>query len=302
MVVKISHDTVIGEIQPGVTRILNLSSCPYDVLPLMLHRIPTLSERTNIVPLMSDVMYSTADKKMLSRPRRQQVILICDEDDNTIHFKIKAIKSLRHIRVADKIIFVITSNNTKEIMKVGTTRILCNQHHTDEIVRALAAYVNNLHNPNDISLAIIMQTTGCYLSSIAGLVVAVQYYKIPYRIEQRVTELKLSWLFTTFDDFSEMYTLDKMNSDTRMVPATKRSWRNMQGYTYLVITEKGPKEIRKKEKNEKSWKIFERIMAILLYILKQLNSAYQWCINKIKQLVKPKNKGKKKKTKLSKTD
>lgn len=294
MVIKISSAGVTGEVISGIHKIVNLSSCLPDVLQIMLSRISTLPETISMVDFTHPIMYSIRENELLRVPRRKSVIAVVDGDDSTADIKIRALKQFTNIRVADRIIFVKSNKSNMITNKIGSTRILCNPHHTEKMQRSLGVISNTMHNPSEIALVVIVKTTDCYISSINGLIACVEYYKLPYRIEERQTKLGVTWMMLTKKQFEDKYDLAYKTRRTTSDPATKRRWQKSVGYMTYMTTEQGPKEVVLRKTHE-SWmrKVLKWLMTKVTYIIKVL-------INKIKEIydyvIKTwLNKGKKKK-------
>lgn len=261
--VKIYPERIVGELQHTMSDYINLSSCPREVLSLMIARIPKAPDTIRYVQLIPNMMYNARKGEFNKHSKRRSAIFIHDDDDNMIDIKIKNIKQYIGIRMADRIIMCRETKSRKDQTRPGTTKTFCNPQHTDEMSKTLAIYDNNIINPSSIAMALIIQTTGCYLSSVSGMVLAIEYYKIPYQIEKRHTILEPSWLCIKSETFNDKYELANITMNTTDQPKTKRKWQNMQGYTNYVTTERGPKKIIvKKEKKGNNW-----LLALLWQII-----------------------------------
>jgi hypothetical protein len=227
-------------------------------------------------------MYSITDGRMTRVPRRKAVILVADEDDTSLDIKIRALREYLNIKVADKIMFTRSSRTAQATARVGTSKVVCNPHHTDEILRTVGVTTNNLHNPESISLVVVVQTTSCYLNSINGLVECVRYYNLPVQIEMRKTSLGTSWMMERKENLLIKYRIVNQNKITVNEPITKRRWQQAVGYTIYIPTEKGPKLLEKKKKLQPN--VFQRLIGSLVTMLiKTLKRALSFVLRKAKQ-------------------
>lgn len=267
MTVRVYPDAITGHLKHKLSNIINMSSCPIDVLTAMLTRIPLLPNTIGYKPIIKDPMYNikSAQFNRLSSPR--SAIIVYDDDDMVIDIKIKNLKAYCGVKIADRIALCKRKIKRTIPTRKGTTKIMCNPHHTDEVIRTLGVLNNSLRNPSEIALVVVVQTTNCFIGSISGMVLAIEYYEIPYQIEATTTKLDLSWLTIDKTLFGKKYQLIGTDNVTANEPITRRQWHMAQGYTTYITTEKGPKKIKKENDTKERFTYMQFLIALIIRIV-----------------------------------
>lgn len=282
MPIHIDANTIIGELKHPIARIVNLSSCPKEMLNIMLMRIPNLPENISHVNVSQQLMYSLTDTKLTALPKRKAAIFVIDEDSKYADMMVNGMKKMMNVVCADKIIFKQSKMKHEISGRRGVTRSFCSHQHKDEILRGFGINTLALPKPEDIMLATVIRTTGCYIDSVNGLIATLTYLGIPVQIELREVKLAKTWLLLDRKGFEENYEMENPNNNDFTTLQTKRNALTLIGYTDMISTERGFKKFRNRTQKKHTLKsILIIIIRIIKGIVKWLITALKWILSKI---------------------
>lgn len=246
MTVTISTDKISGAPTHLIKTIINLSSCPKNFLPLIMLRLPTLPAGITYKQIIPTMMYNTQTKQFIKQQNRGVAIAVMDEDNKNNDLILRSLKEYTNILIVERIMLKKEKSRTTVASRIGATRYMCNHHHTEEIIAALACTNMPIENTDGIMMINVIQTPGSYLSGVAGLTLYLNHMKLPFVIEQRQTLLADTWLLMTQAKLTRDYDIADVNTVDYNTMKTKKNWSMLMGYSKYITTEKGPKLLVKK--------------------------------------------------------
>lgn len=244
--IDIYHDKIRGSTDLPTPKYINLSSCPHDMIPSVLARIPEnclTMERLDVLP---QLMFSITNKTWIKKKRNTAVTAILDSDADKVNdLLIRMVKQYTGLIVTTKVIIHTTKSYVPDVARVGVERYMCNHHHTDAIIKTLGVTVNDTQNMDNVARVVIMKTIKCVIPGIAGLTYALYCKRVPYTAVATPVDLPLSLVKIDKDIFFKKYYISSAKKGIKTINS-KRPWRLYYGYSQYITTEDGVRMIGNK--------------------------------------------------------
>lgn len=269
--IKIYVNRIEGSIEPPSVRYVNLSSCPKDRLNALLNRIPNYRQTAVFAPLLREPLCDDMLLQNKHKHSKKVVTVIFDEDFAFQDLFILGLKEMCNYYVNARIIIQKPTQNQTVSGRTGATKNMCNPHHTVEMKQALGATSSSVDTKLNLAYVTVIKTNKCWLHSVAGLEMALKMCQIPY-IEQQVDcIMPKSILQFRYTELASKYTIDANVPQQLRRSVLPSNWREIAGYTTMVATPHGLKEIEPIEdadaKETYIMQLIKKISSMALYIM-----------------------------------
>lgn len=292
-----------GTIEPPSVRYVNLSSCPKERIGALLSRIPNYRPSSVFVPLVREPLCDDMLLQNKHKHSKKVVTVIFDEDFAFQDLFVLGLKEMCNYYVNARIIIQKPNQNQTISGRTGATKNMCNPHHTVEMKQALGATSSSVDTKLNLAYVTVIKTNKCWLHSVAGLEMALKMCQIPYIEQQIDCIMPKSILQYRYNELASKCIIDADVPQQLRRSVLPTNWREIAGYTTMVATPHGLKEIRPIDQIDESktylLQIIERITTVVLHVLNFVTSLVEKIITAIRGVFgspteKPKPKAKQK--------
>lgn len=288
-VIHVTSTNIVGSL-PNFKWYINISSAPNDTIAQTIAQIPNADSDARQGALVGRARYIHDMNIIIPAKRKEQVVMVVDEDDANRDIKIRNICARNNYKCIGKVMFKKEKNMSEDRLGSSIVKRYANHHHKRSILRLLDADAFNVGTMPNLSYATIVRTTDDHAGSIAGLTVALNKRKISFNIVTVHVEYKEGWI-TSKKRINNMR-ITQSRKVTDVNPESDKMWQFKVGYDMYYPTDRGPCELtmgQSKEKETGGTGLTKMIDKIIGW----LDEVGGWVIRKL--FVRQRKKGKHKK-------
>lgn len=242
--IEITTTSIIGkEIRSG--NFVNLTSVNNSMINVIMSRVPFIPAKVRYINFNKIPMYDCeSGKKITYRNSKLLATAIVDGDDNLKDIKFLNLSRYYNIQVLTVITIKYKSNKpvkTNDNVNQGKIARICNYGHTHRVMKQLRAIPLNQTIIGSCSEVIIVKTNDKLCTSIDSIKFILKEQGKKFKIEYVNVEYMNSLLMFKKKEKVNFYE-DNVTND--YIPEGDTTWINKQGYSNMVMTNKGIKRVR----------------------------------------------------------